>query len=566
MPILNNLSVWQSDENSPPLLEVTLADVLRERAALDPEAMALIFENFNVRWTYSELQARADRMARGLFAWGVRHGDRVALLSPNCPDWVVLEYALARLGAVLVTANPAYRTSEIGYLLKQARVSALITVTQYRGYDIGASLTELMPYLAEGENPALRHVQPSDLPDMQRVATFEGSALQGATPLSEIAALGDACNSADFAIEAAKVTADDIAQIQYTSGTTGAPKGAMLRHRGIVNNGRLLAMRGGFQASDILVSAMPFFHTAGCVCNVIGMVSVGGCLVGMPEFNAREMLGLIDRCKGTVINAVPTMLIRLLEDPDMKAGKVDISSLRICFTGGTTIQPKLMREIHDLTGAEPMIIMGMTECSPIITQTSNDDDFDVRISTAGTPLPHTDIKIVDTKTGAPVPLGQSGELMIRGYLVTAGYFDMPEKTAEALNSEGWFHSGDLAELSASGHLRIVGRLKDMLIRGGENIYPAEIEAHLLTHSGVSDAQVVGVPDPQMGEEICAMIVIKDGHTLTESQIDEHCLEGLSRHKKPKYVLFTKDFPMTNNGKIQKYELQKVAACKLGLGL
>ncbi|MBF9033352.1 AMP-binding protein [Rhodobacterales bacterium HKCCE2091] len=560
----DGLSLWEPESEGPGLREITLAQLLDEQAATFADRPALVFDEFSVRWTYADLKARADRLARGLHAWDVGFGDRVAVLSPNCPEWVLIEYALARLGAVMVTVNPGYHERELAYLLDQGDVTALITVDGYRGFDIAAALTDLMPDLAGRGTATGQREDATRFPALRRIGTFAGSGMAGAIPLDGITALSERCDETAFEANCAKVSAGDIAQIQYTSGTTGSPKGAMLRHRGIVNNARLMATRAGFTEEDVMVSAMPFFHTAGCVCNVIGMHSVGGCLVGMSAFDAARMLELIGAHRGTIINAVPTMLVRMLEEPTLTEGRVDVSSLRIAFTGGTTIQPELMREVRDRMGGEPMIIMGMTECSPIITQTSPDDPYELRLSTAGVPLPHTGIRVVDPETGETVPVGEPGELMIRGYLVTAGYYDMPDKTAESLGPDGWFHSGDLAVLSETGHLRIVGRIKDMIIRGGENIYPAEIEAFLVTLPDVSDAQVVGVPDRDMGEEICAVIVAKPGKAISTDAIQAACRAELARHKMPKYILTATSYPMTANGKVQKFELRKIAMAELGL--
>ncbi|MWD26506.1 AMP-binding protein [Aquicoccus sp. SCR17] len=537
----SNLSVWEADGSGPALREITLGDALDEQAAARGEAPALIFDEFGVHWSWAEMKARADRLARGLMAWGVAAGDRVAVLSPNAPEWVLLEYALAKVGATLVTVNPALRESELDYVLRQSRSSALFTVCGYRNYDLAAAIT------------AIR----SRLPGLSRVARMGEGDLPDAPAFAEVEAMADKVNAEALAERQAGVKPGDIVQIQYTSGTTGNPKGAMLTHRSTVNNGRLMALRAGFRPEDRLVSAMPFFHTAGCVCNVMGMLAVGGCHVGLSAFDAEKMLEQIEKHRGTVTNSVPTMLIRMLEEPSMPDR--DLSSWRICFVGGTDIPPSLMRRMKEQVGTDPMIIMGMTECSPIITQTEPSDDFETQIATAGTPLPHTEIKVVDPETRDPVPLGESGELMIRGYLTTAGYFDMPEKTAETLDAEGWLKSGDLAVLDEGGYLRIVGRIKDMLIRGGENVYPAEIEAFLMTHPDISDAQVVGVPDPQMGEEIFAFVIPRPGATLDPQIVRDFCREGLARHKLPKYVELTDAFPQTANGKIRKVELRETAA-------
>ncbi|MGR3742525.1 MAG: AMP-binding protein [Pseudooceanicola nanhaiensis] len=528
-------------DRGPRLEALTLGGLLDRQAARHGARPALIFESFGVEWSYDELRDRADRLARGLIGWGVAAQDRVAVLSPSAPEWILLELALAKVGAVLVTVNPALRANELEYLLRQSRASTLFTTCTYRGYDTGAAIAGLA----------------GGLPDLRRLATLGAGAIPGAVTLAEVTDLADRVTEEELAARQAWVGSGDVAQIQYTSGTTGAPKGAMLTHHSTVNNARLMADRAGFHAGDRLVSAMPFFHTAGCVCNVMGMLAAGGCLVALENFEAAAMLDQIERHRGTVTNAVPTMMIRMLEDPGF-AGR-DLCSWRIAFTGGTDIPASLMRRIRDEVGAEPMIIMGMTECSPIITQTDPSDDFETRIATAGTPLPHTEIRIVSPETGEVVGLGETGELQIRGYLTTAGYFDMPEKTAETLLPDGWLRSGDLAVVDGNRHVRIVGRIKDMLIRGGENIYPAEIEAFLLTHPEVSDAQVVGVPDPEMGEEVFAFVIPRPGTTPEAEALRAFCRAGLARHKLPRFVEMVEAFPMTPNGKVRKVELREMAA-------
>lgn len=531
-------------DRGPALEPWTLGALLDRQAAAYGDRPALIFDGFGVTWSYAELRERADHVARALIGWGVAAGDRVAVLSPNAPEWVLLEYALAKAGAVLVTVNPALRAAELDYLLRQSRASALVTVCEYRGYDIGAAVTAMA----------------ESLPDLARIATLDTGTIPGATPWAALEALAADVPPGAVAARQAAVRPEDVAQIQYTSGTTGAPKGAMLTHHSTVNNARLMAHRAGFGSDDRLVSAMPFFHTAGCVCNVMGMLAAGGCLVALEHFDAAAMLDQIERHGGTVTNAVPTMLIRMLEAPGFAAR--DLSSWRIAFTGGTDIPASLMRRIRDEVGAEPMIIMGMTECSPIITQTDPADDFETRIATAGTPLPHTEIRVVAPETGKVVAIGETGELQIRGYLTTAGYFDMPEKTAEALSPDGWLRSGDLAVVDDSRHVRIVGRIKDMLIRGGENIYPAEIEAFLLTHPDVSDAQVVGVPDPEMGEEVFAFVIPRPGTAPEPEALRSFCRAGLARHKLPRFVEVVTAFPMTPNGKVRKVELREMAARRI----
>ena len=525
------------------LVDMTLGALLADQAGRHgsrPAAIALDTERgTETRWTYAELHAATGRLARGLMGWGVQRGDHVAVMAANRAEWIELELALARIGAVLVTVNPALKAGELTYLLTQGRVTHLIHASHFRKQDLAAMVADLR---ATGA-----------FPDLRGVCALDGAAdftfadlLQGA----------DAIDEADLSAREAQVRPDDTMQIQYTSGTTGKPKGAMLSHHSTVNNARLMGQRGGFGAEDVLLSAMPLFHTAGCVCNLIGMLACGGCVVVLDAFDADEMLRAWERYGATIINGVPTMYARMFDHPEFANYRTD--SLRIAFTGGTSIPPSLMRRIQETVGAEPMIIMGMTECSPIITQTDPSDPFETRLSTAGIPLPHTELRIIDPETGATVGWGEKGELCIRGYLLTQGYFDMPEKTAETIDAEGWLHSGDLAVLEESGHLSIVGRLKDMIIRGGENVFPVEIEDYLLEHPAIAQAQVVGVPDADLGEEIFAFVMPVRDSALAPEEVQGYCREGLARHKMPKYVHALDAFPMTPNGKVQKFTLRDMA--------
>lgn len=544
---------WAASSDGPALCDISIGAALDEQVALRGDAPALIFGDSVL--SYAELSARTCELARALIAWGVEAGDHVAVMSPNCVEWVLLEYALAKVGAVLVTVNPTFRQRELEYLLRQGKVTALFAAGRYRRADIAADLAELLPDLAASDPVQGRSGE--TLPKLRHVCVLGADPIAGALPFHALLALAQHVPEADLAQRAAAVHPDDVFQIQYTSGTTGAPKGAMLTHRGTFNNARLMADRAGFRPDDRLLSAMPFFHTAGCVCNVLGMLAAGGCLIAMPDFDAGAMLDALERHRATVINGVPTMYLRMLEHPE--AGTRDTSSFRIAFAGGTSIPPEMMRALKTRMGADPMIIMGMTECSPIITQTNPADDFETQISTAGIPLPHIELKITDPETGHTVGFGEKGELLIRGFGVTRGYFDMPQQTADTIDADGWLHSGDLAVLEETGHLRIVGRIKDMLIRGGENIYPVEIEEALLLHPDIAEAQVVGVPDAEMGEEIFAFVTAAPDARIDAGAVQDWCKATFARHKTPRHIHVIDALPLTANGKVQKYELRRMAA-------
>ncbi len=538
--IEGDLSVWAAEPFGATLLDETIGGMLDRQAARFGAREALVFPELGVRWTYAELRDRVDRLARGLIGLGIEAGERVAVLSPNSPDWLLLDYALAKIGAVLVTVNTGYRQHELAYLLRQGRVAALFAAAAYRGAD----------YLA-----IARAAQETGLPELRHIVEIGGAAFDALRR-------GEAVDPSVLAARQAAVRPRDVVQIQYTSGTTGAPKGVMLTHHGTLNNAKLMGDRAGFDETSRLLAVMPLFHTAGCVCNALGMLAQGGAFVGMTAFDAPAALALIGSERITVINAVPTIYLRLLAEPGVAEGVYRAAStLRTAFTGGTTIPPSMLVAMRDAFGAEPMVIMGMTEASPLITQTRPEDGFERNSTSAGVPLPFTAIKIVGGD-GAPVPLGAAGELCIQGYGVTPGYFDMPERTAEAIDPEGWLHSGDLATLEADGTLRIVGRTKDMVIRGGENLYPAEIENLLMLHPAVEQAQVVGVPDPEFGEEAFAFVVLRPEASITAADLREYSRASFSRHKVPRYIELVAEFPQTASGKVKKFELRDLARIRV----
>lgn len=550
-------TAWWRASNGEELMDVTLGSLLDAQTERFADRTAAVFvdtqSGLETRWDYGELKVVTERLACGLIGWGVNHGDHVAVMSPNRAEWILLEYALARIGAVLVTVNPALHERELDYLLIQGRVSHLIFASSYRQQNIAGMVASMMSgadILRQGG------LSSATYPDLRGLCALDAPGKEHALPFNDLNLLADGISPEVLHRRQVEVKPSDVMQIQYTSGTTGKPKGAMLSHHSTINNARMMSQRGAFLSEDVLVSAMPLFHTAGCVCNIMGMLVSGGCVVVLDDFDPSMMLAQWERHAATIINGVPTMYSRMLSHADFTLRRTD--ALRLAFMGGTSIPPSLMKQVCEATGAQPMIIMGMTECSPIITQTNPEDSFDLRIATAGTPLPHTEIRIVDPDTGLTVGWGEKGELCIRGYLLTLGYFNMPEKTAEAIDSEGWLHSGDLAVLEKTGHLRIVGRLKDMIIRAGENVFPVEIEEFLLEHPSVSQAQVVGVPDPGLGEEIFAFVLPERDAEVSADELRNFCRANIARHKMPKYIHSLPAFPMTPNGKIQKFALRQMA--------
>jgi fatty-acyl-CoA synthase len=520
-------SYWPADRTEP-VLETTVGDALRQAAASWPDQPALIEGVADPakrrRWCFAELLADAERVARALLG-RFRPGEHVAVWAPNSAEWVVLEYGAALAGLTLVTVNPAYLAAELAYVLRQSRAVGLVLAPDYRGRSLLAVVDEVRAGL-----PLLREV----------------------IPLTEWPALVASGNATQ---ELPAVTPDDVAQIQYTSGTTGFPKGALLHHRGLVNNARLFARRFGMNQGDVLLNPMPLFHTAGCVLCVLGPLTTGVASLLLQGFDPARMLALIEEERVTHTGGVPTMLVALLEHPDLT--RRDLSSVRALITGGAPVLPELVRRTEATFGVPLMPQFAQTEASPLITMCCLDDPPEVRATTAGRPLPQTEVKIVDPVTGETVPRGTIGEICARGYLVMRGYFDNPEATTAAIDAEGWLHTGDLGTMDAEGYCRVEGRLKDMIIRGGENIYPREIEAVLFAHPAVSDVAVVGVPDAYWGEAVAAFVRPMPGQTPTEEELFAYCRRHLAGYKTPRHWRFVEQFPQTPSGKIQKFVLREM---------
>ena len=512
------------------IFESTVGGVLRDAAAADPDQSALIFgvpdpAPFR-RWTYAELLGDAERAARALLE-RFEPGERVAVWAPNTPEWIALEFGAALAGLVLVSINPAFRPGELEYVLAQSRSAGIFLAEEYRGNRMAEALESV-----RGEVPALRETVV-----LSRWAEFLASG-RDATRLP-------------------KVAPGAPAQIQYTSGTTGEPKGALLHHRGLTNNARLAFEVLGARAGEVCISAMPLFHTVGCGMGVLGTVQIRGLYVLVGAFEPGLMLELAERERANLMLGVPTMLIAMLEHPEIATR--DLSALRVVASGGSLVAPELVRAIEERTDARFAIQFGQTEASPVITMTSpSDDDFEQRSMTLGRPLPHTEVKIVDPATGATLTCGAVGELCARGYMVMSGYHEMPEATAAAIDADGWLHTGDLASMDARGYCRIEGRLKDMIIRGGENIYPREIENLLFEHPAVGEVAVVGIPDAAWGEQVAAFIRPAAGIAAGEIDTDE--LQAFTRahlagYKCPRIWEIVEQFPLTATGKIRKHVLR-----------
>jgi len=524
-----------------PLLSQTIGDCLRERATLDPEREALVVVDQGVRLSYGELDAAVDELALALLAAGLQPGDRVALWAPNCAEWMLLQYATARVGAILVCVNPAYRAHELRFVLGQSGSRLLVSAPAFKGSDYRAMVAEVR----------------ADLPTLERVVflgeDWEALRREGAAVPVEM-----------MRARAAGLRDTDKINIQYTSGTTGFPKGATLTHRNILNNGREVGRISGYTAADRVCVPVPFYHCFGMVMGNLAALAWGACVVvPAAAFDPVATLRAIEAERCTSLYGVPTMFIAELACPELPG--VDLSSLRTGIMAGSPCPVEVMkRVVTEMHMTEVTICYGMTETSPVSTQTRADDDLERRVSTVGRVHPHLTVRVVDPQSGAVLPRGVPGELCTRGYSVMTGYWQEPEMTAEAIDGEGFMHTGDLAVMDPDGYLAIVGRIKDLVIRGGENVYPREVEEFLYTHPDVVDVQVIGVPDATYGEELCAWVVLRGGSSLEAEELRAWCRGRLAHYKVPRYVRMTDTFPMTVTGKVQKYKMRETSVAELGL--
>ena len=519
-----------------PLLDETIGATLRRTARTHGDTEALVDVPTGRRWTYAQLDADVDRVCAGLLGLGLSQGDRLAIWSPNVAEWVLVQYATARLGVVLVTINPAYRAHELAYVLKQSGAAVLVAALRFKTSDYQAMVEQV-----RGDCPALQHVVHLDDPSWDALL---------AAPAAELTAYENG------------LTAADPINIQYTSGTTGFPKGATLSHRNILNNGLFIGELLGYTSADRICVPVPFYHCFGMVIGNLAALTHAACVVVPgPAFEPAATLRAVAQERCTSLYGVPTMFIAELAEG---VSSYDLSSLRTGVMAGSPCPTAVMEQvIADMGMTEVGICYGMTETSPVSTQTRADDDLDRRTSTVGQVHPHVEVKVVDAD-GEVVEEGLAGELCTRGYSVMLGYWDQPDLTAEAIDSDGWMHTGDLATMDEAGYLRIVGRIKDLVIRGGENVYPREVEEYLYSHPDVADVQVVGVPDPRYGEELLAAVRLRAGAAVTEEELREFCRGRIAHYKVPRYVRFVDEFPMTVTGKVQKFKMREQAVAELGL--
>jgi fatty-acyl-CoA synthase len=534
------------------LQTLTLGQILDRTVAAHADRDAMIYVDRDFRLTYGEFARVVDQLAKGLMALGVKKDEKVAVWATNIPYWVALQFATAKIGAVLLTVNTNYKTAELAYLLEQSDTETLFIIDGYQDTDYIQTVYDLVPELKVQERGRLSSAR---FPILKRVCFLGQEKHRGMYSLPEIMALEALVTDGEYAARQAELDVHDVVNMQYTSGTTGFPKGVMLSHHNIANNGWWIGENQRFTEQDRLCLPVPLFHCFGCVLGVLAAVNHGTAMVILEKFDPVQVMASVEQERCTALYGVPTMFIAVLEH--RLFDKFDFSSLRTGIMAGSPCPVPVMRQVIDrMNMKEITICYGLTENSPVMTQTLPDDDLRRRTETVGRAMPQIEVKIVDPQTGAPLPAGQQGEVCCRGYSVMKGYYNMPEATAGAIDGDGWLHSGDLGVLDADGYLAITGRHKDMIIRGGENVYPREIEEFLFGMEGIVDVQVVGVPSKKYGEEVGAFIILKDGADVTGSDVKDFCRGQIARYKIPKYVAFVDSFPLTASGKVQKYKLQE----------
>jgi fatty-acyl-CoA synthase len=549
------------DVSSPWVDGLTLGRTLRETARRHPDNDAFVFCDLAVRMTWAEFDREVDVVARALLALGFEPGDHFGVWATNVPEWVILQFATARIGVVLVNINPSYRTSELKYALRQSDVRGLALVDTFKSSNFFDMLNKACPELASSVPGELKS---AEFPKLQWVVSLRGSRPEGAISWSDLRARAD--NVSDGRVEkvADSLSPSDAINIQYTSGTTGQPKGATLSHRNLLLNAFYAGEFQRITPTDRVCIPVPLYHCFGCVLGTLSCAVHGSAMIFPAEaFQAGATLAAIEQERCTAIYGVPTMFIAQLEHEDYP--RRDLSSLRTGIMAGSPCPIELMKRVTQEMGASEITIgYGQTEASPLITQTRTDDPIELRVGTVGRPIPGFEVKIVDVESGQELGDGQPGELCGRGHGVMLGYYNLPDKTAEAIDAEGWLHTGDLALREPNGYYRITGRLRDMIIRGGENVYPREVEERLHQHPAVEDVQVVGIPNLRLSEEVLAWVKLKKGQTTTEDELREFCRAALAHFKVPRYWKFVDGFPTTVTGKIQKFKIREQAIEELGL--
>jgi fatty-acyl-CoA synthase len=546
-----------------PLMGLTIGDLLARTAEAHGESEALVSRHQGLRYTYAELDHAVDRVARALMTAGLAVGDRAGIWSPNRAEWVLVQFATARMGAILVNINPAYRSHELAYVLEQSGVKLLVTAPRFRQHDYRATLAGIAPELA-GTTGAM-DLRAAALPDLHGVVCLGDEPGQGMTAWSDFLRGAGGTTTAEVRERAATLQFDDPINIQYTSGTTGFPKGATLSHHNILNNGFFIGEFERLTPADRVCIPVPLYHCFGMVLGNLACVTHGSAMIYPAEtFDPLAVLETVQEERCSALYGVPTMFIAELGHPDFE--RFDLSTLRTGIMAGSPCPVEVMRRVRaEMHMPEVTICYGMTETSPVSFQTRPDDDEETRVSTVGAIHPYVEAKIVDPADDHIVPRGTPGELLTRGYPVMLGYWNNDEATGLAIDPARWMHTGDLAVMRDDGYVNIVGRIKDMIIRGGENIYLRELEEFLYGHPSVADVQVIGVPDAKYGEEICAWVTLKEGATVTDEDVRAYCRGRIATYKIPRYVLFVDSFPMTVTGKVQKYVMREQTIERLGLG-
>ncbi len=552
---------YTSGTSDTPLLGLTIGDLFDQTVEKYPDHPGLISRQQNIRLTYRDLQNQVNRCAKGLMHLGFQKGQRVGIWSPNRAEWCVTQFATSKIGVILVNINPSYRLHELEYALKQSGCSGIVIAPEFKTSNYTEMLFTLAPELRDCEAGKLKAAR---LPELTAVIRLGSEKMPGMFNWDELMTMGESVSDQELSQKQREQEFDDPINIQYTSGTTGFPKGATLSHHNILNNGYFVARLQNLTHEDRLCIPVPLYHCFGMVMGNLGCVTHGATMIYPSEgFEPLAVLETVQEEKCTALYGVPTMFIAELDHPDFS--RFDLTSLRTGVMAGSPCPSEVMKKVISLMHMrEVEICYGMTETSPVSTQTRIDAPLDKRVSTVGVIHPHLEIKIVDPSTGQVVPVGKPGELCTRGYSVMLGYWNNPEATAGAIDQARWMHTGDLATMDAEGYINIVGRIKDMIIRGGENVYPREIEEFLYTHPKISDVQVIGLPDPKYGEEIMAWIKVKPGEQVTAEELQAFCKGQIAHYKVPRYFKFVDAFPMTVTGKIQKFQMRQQSTEELGL--
>ncbi|MGG4005794.1 AMP-binding protein [Bacillus licheniformis] len=536
------------------LLHLTIGKLLEKTAADAPDHEAVVYPDRGLRYTYREFDQLCRKVAKGLMALGIDKGEHVAIWASNTPEWLTAQFASAKAGAVLVTANTNYQLSELEYVLKQSDATTLILMESYRGTSYIDILCKLIPELKEGEPGRLASER---LPFLKNIILLGDQRHPGMYLWDDLLKLSGSVSEKALDRRMERLKEHDVINMQYTSGTTGFPKGVMLTHSNLANNAANIAECMNLSKKDRMCIPVPFFHCFGCVLGTLACVTAGATMVPVQEFSPKEVLSAVETEKCTALHGVPTMFIAELNDPDFAS--YDLSSLRTGIMAGSNCPIEVMKKVIDNMGmSEITIAYGQTEASPVITQTRVNDSLKRRVETVGRALPNVEVKITEPGTNREVERGVQGELCTRGYHVMKDYYKNPEATAAVIDEDGFLHTGDLAVMDEEGYCRITGRLKDMIIRGGENIYPREIEEFLYKHPDILDVQIVGVPDETFGEEVSAWIKLKSGASMTADELKEYCKGKIARYKIPRYIAFVEEFPMTASGKVQKFKLREQA--------